>query len=126
MKIINEDIFVHDKDALSLLESKGLTNHHRQYTVYCRCRGLKHASSLVEGVATKFCYGYASEGCSDTIRKYFEAHPEVDYIITTIYGCVDYGPEGPCDPLANPVINENKMVTSYEIKQYKAGKKEQL
>lgn len=122
MKVINSDNFVYDEEALELLKLKGLTNQHHQYKVYCHCRGLKHSSELMEGVVSKFTRKYASEGCSDTIRKYFEAHPEVDYIITTIYGCVDYGPGGPCGPLANPVINENKMVTSYEIKQYKARK----
>ena len=62
-------------------------NHHNQFRVVCKARGVKHANELTSCVTyNAFRYNYCSETGNETELSFFEKDNNVNFIIGSSFG----------------------------------------
>lgn len=83
MKYIGTTCFVTNLEA-EIINKKtgGSPNHHNQFRIVCKARGIKHANELTSWLAYKpFSYSYSSETVKEKELSFFEKDKNITFIV---------------------------------------------
>lgn len=83
MKYIGANCFLCGEKAEIVKEKlNDKYNHHNQFRIVCKARGIKHANELTSWVAYKiFKYDYCAETGNEQELSFFEKDSNVNFII---------------------------------------------